>query len=452
MQAMMYASALWFGAFDGADAATRDFFRWLTLLAATPVVFYSAAPFFTGAFRLASARRLGMDVPVALAVALIYAGSVIEIFAGGRDIWLESVSMFIFFLCTGRYLEMRARHHAGDLSDALARLTPVFADRVQADGTLLRVGAFELVPGDRVVVGDGGSVPADGMLETEQCRVDEALLCGESTPRHRRRGEALCAGSIVVGTPATMRVTRVGADTVVAGIVALTTRAASSKPRLARAGERAAAGFVARVLVLAICTAIGWAIVDPSHALAATVAVLVVACPCAFALAAPAAVTRALAVLNGRGVLVVRPDALEDLAGVTHVVFDKTGTLTEPTIAGDAAALAIAAALSQGSRHPFARAFAAAAPATLPAVEGRESMAGRGIGGVIGGRRYRLGRADYALGCESSPSNLEDEVVLADADGVVAAFPVDERLRPGARAAVDALVRAGIDVMIVSGE
>ena len=335
MQAMMYASALWFGAFDGADAVTREVFRWLTLLATTPVVFYSAAPFFAGAFRLLRARRLGMDVPVALAVALIYAGSVIEILAVGPDIWLESVSMFIFFLCAGRYLEMRARHHAGDVSDALARLTPLFADRVQPDGTLLRVGAIELVPGDRVVVGEGASVPADGTLETEHCRVDEALLCGESTPRQRRRGDALCAGSIIVGAPATVRVTRVGADTVVAGIVALTTRAAAAKPRLARAGEQAAAGLVARVLVLAAFTAIGWTIADSSHALAATVAVLVVACPCAFALAAPAAVTRALAVLTERNVLVVRPDALEDLAGVTHVIFDKTGTLTEPAIDRD---------------------------------------------------------------------------------------------------------------------
>src|SRR5205814_4689629 len=208
MQAMMYASALWFGAFEGADVATRDFFRWLTLLAATPVVFYSAAPFFSGARRLIGARRLGMDVPVALAVALIYAGSTIEVFTGGPDVWFESVSMFVFFLCVGRYLEMRARHRAGDLSDALARLTPAFADRVEADGSLLRVGAFELVPGDRVVVADRSSVPADGVLETAACRVDEALLCGESEPRQKRRGETLCAGSVVVGTPATMRVTR----------------------------------------------------------------------------------------------------------------------------------------------------------------------------------------------------------------------------------------------------
>jgi Cu2+-exporting ATPase len=462
MQAMMYASALWFGAFDGVDAATRELFRWLTLLATTPVVFYSAAPFFAGAQRLVRLRRLGMDVPVALAVALIYAGSVIELFAGGPDVWFESLAMFVFFLCVGRYLEMRARHHAGDLSDALARLTPAFADRVEADGTLLRVGALELVPGDRVLVPEGGSVPADGTLETEECRVDEALICGESTPRRKRRGEALCAGSIVAGAPAILRVTRVGADTVVAGIVALTTRAASSKPRLARDGERAAAGFVARVLLLALCTAVCWALVDPSRALAATVAVLVVACPCAFALAAPAAVTRALAVLTGRGVLVVRPDALEHLASATHILFDKTGTLTEPAVAHDRtvtrhgidrdAALGIAAALAQGARHPLAHAFAADAPAILPAVEARESVAGRGIGGVVGGRGYRLGRADHALRLDRCPPHLEDAVVLADDEGLVAAFRVDERLRPGARAAVDALVRAGVDVMIASGD
>ena len=462
MQAMMYASALWFGAFDDADVATRDFFRWLSLLVATPVVFYAAAPFFAGARRLIAARRLGMDVPVALAVALIYAGSLVEVVTGGPDVWFESVSMFVFFLCAGRYLEMRARHRAGDLSDALARLTPVFADRLEDDGSLLRVGALELVPGDRIVVADGGSIPADGMLESAECRVDEALLCGESAPLTRRRGDSLCAGSVVMDTPATVRVTRVGADTVVAGIVALTARAASTRPRLARVGEREAASFVARVLLLAACTAVGWAIVDPTRAFAATIAVLVVACPCAFALAAPAAVTRTLAVLTGRGVLVVRPDALEALASATHVLFDKTGTLTEPWIAHDRtvtlrdidrdAALALAAALAQGSRHSLARAFAAAAPAALPPVNARESVAGRGVGGVIGGQRYRLGRADYALAREQHAPDLDDAVLLADDDGAIAAFHVEEQPRPGTRAAIDALARAGLDLAIASGD
>ena len=156
----------------------------------------------------------------------------------------------------------------------------------------------------------------------------------------------------------------------------MTERAAATRPRLVREGERAAAGFVARVLLLAAATAIGWALVDPERAFSATVAVLVVACPCAFALAAPAAVTRALAVLARRGVLVVKPDALEALASATQVVFDKTGTLTEPRIAIERTrllrrdrtatdALAIAAALAQGSRHALARAFAAERSDTL---------------------------------------------------------------------------------------
>jgi len=462
MQAMMYASALWFGAFDGVDVPTRDLFRWLTLIAATPVVLYSAAPFFAGAKRMIAAGSLGMDVPVALAVALIYAGSVIEVVTGGGDVWFESVSMFVFFLSVGRYLEMRARHRASDMSDALARLTPVFADRIEPDGSLLRVGAIELIPGDRVIVADGGSVPADGVLDGTECRVDEALLCGESAPITRRRGETLCAGSMIVGTPATLRVTRVGADTIVAGIVALTARAASARPRLAQVGARAAASFVARVLALAACTAIGWAFIDPARAFSATVAVLVVACPCAFALAAPAAVTRALAALTRRGVLVVRPDALESLASATHVLFDKTGTLTEPSIAlartmilrdiDRDAALALAAALAQGSRHPLARAFALAAPPTVPAVDARESFAGRGIGGVVAGRRYRLGRADYAMECATPPSRLDEMVVLADDDGAIAAFHVDERLRPGTRAAVNALAREGLTCAIASGD
>jgi Cu2+-exporting ATPase len=253
MQAMMYASALWFGAFDAVDVATRDAFRWLTLLAATPVVFYAAAPFFAGAKRLLAARRLGMDVSVALAIALIYAGSVVEVVARGPDVWFESVSMFVFFLSVGRYLEMRARHRAGDLSDALARLTPVFADRVEADGSLVRIGAVELVPGDQVIVADGAGVPADGVLESAQCRVDEALLNGESAPLAKRRGDPLCAGSVVIGHPATVRVTRVGADTVIARIVALTcTRrdheAAARTCRRARRGGLHRAGVVARRL------------------------------------------------------------------------------------------------------------------------------------------------------------------------------------------------------------
>ena len=211
-------------------------------------------------------------------------------------------------------------------------------------------------------------VPADGVL-SEHCRVDEALLCGESAPLTKRRGDALIAGSVVVDGRRQMRVERVGADTAWRASSRWWTRArARSRGSRAPANARRRS-FVARVLVLAALTAVGWASSIP-RAFSAAVAVLVVACPCAFALAVPAAVTRALAVLARRGVLVVRPDAIEDLAGATHVMFDKTGTLTEPELAladvqtfdgvSREAALRLAAALARESRHPVARAIAAA--------------------------------------------------------------------------------------------
>jgi Cu2+-exporting ATPase len=462
MQAMMYASALYLGAAEHMDTVTRDLFRWLGLLVATPVVLYSARPFFDGAARSLRARRLGMDVPVSLAILLIYTGSMVEVARGGAEVYFESVSMFVFFLLTGRYLEMRARHRAGDLSDALARLTPAFADRLRPDGSNERVGALELAVGDRVQIAEGGLVPADGRLDSAYCRVDESLLSGESAPQPRRRGDTLLAGSLLVEGPARLQVQRVGEGTVLAGIGTLIARAQSQRPRLARAGEQAAARFVARVLTLAALTAVGWCWLDPARAFAATVAVLVVSCPCAFALAVPAAITRALAVLARREVLVVQPDAIETLTRVTHVVFDKTGTLTDPQMSLDdvrvcgrieaTQALELAAALAQQSRHPIARAIAAAAAAPrVPAQEVRE-CAGAGLCGTIDGRRLRLGRADYALDGARVDADLREALVLADDTGPLATFHPGERLRRGAREAIAALREQGLQVEILSGD
>jgi Cu2+-exporting ATPase len=458
MQAMMYASALYLGALTAMDAATRDAMRWLGLLVATPVVFYSARPFFAGAWRALRARTLGMDVPVALAIALIYAASIVEAMRGGGEVYFDSVSMFVFFLLVGRYLEMRARHRAGNLADAMARLVPAFADRIVADGGIERIAALELAVGDRVQVAQGERVPADAVLESAVCGMDESLLSGESAPVRKRRGDALVSGSLLLDGPVIARVMRVGADTALAGIAALVARAQSERPRLAQAGERAAAGFVARVLALAALCAIGWSIVDPARALTATLAVLVVSCPCAFALAVPAALTRALSVLAARGVFVVHTDAIENLAQVTHAVFDKTGTLTDAELElarVDAAdrddALALAAALARGSRHPVAQTLARAASglARHEAPDIR-SVAGSGIEGVIGGRRLRLGSPAFAIGEAASPD--EDGVILAEDGKIIATFGLRERLRAGAREALDALRADGMGVELASGD
>ncbi len=458
MQAMMYASALYLGAFTAMDPATREAMRWLGLLVATPVVFYAARPFFAGAMRALRARTLGMDVPVALAIALIYGASLAEAMRGGGEVYFDSVSMFVFFLLTGRYLEMRARHRAGNLADAMARLVPAFADRIGADGGIERIGALELRVGDRVQIAQGKRVPADGVLESAACRVDEALLSGESAPVSKRRGDTLTGGSVVLEGPIVAQVTRVGADTALAGIAALVARAQSERPRLACAGERAAAGFVARVLALAALCAVAWSFIDPARALTATLAVLVVSCPCAFALAVPAALTRALSVLAARGVFVVHTDAIENLALATHAVFDKTGTLTQPDldVAGvDAAdrdaALALAAALARGSHHPIAQALARAAE-NLPvktAVDVR-TISGGGLEGRIDGRDFRLGQRAFAIGGNVDVD--DDSVILAEDDNAIATFRLRERLRAGAREALDALRANGVTVELASGD
>ena len=208
----------------------------------------------------------------------------------------------------------------------------------------------------------------------------------------------MIAGSVLMDGPIQMRVERVGADTALAGIAALVGRAQAQRPQLARAGERAAARFVARVLALTVLTAAAWSVLDPSRAFSAALAVLVVSCPCAFALAVPAAITRALEVLARCGVLVVKPDAIQALAEATHVVFDKTGTLTEPQLAladvatfsgvSRDAALRLAASLGRESRHPVARAIAAAyGEGRVEPATDVNSHAGLGVSGMVGGRK-----------------------------------------------------------------
>jgi len=461
MQAMMYASALYFGAFDAAGPDTRDLFRWLGLMVSSPVVLYSAQPFFAGALRALRARRLSMDVPVALAIALIYAASVVEMLRGASEVYFDSVSMFVFFLLLGRHLEMRARHRAGNLTDALARLTPAFADRVRPDGTIERINAAALVVGDRVRIATGAVVPADGTLQGAACRVDESMLTGESMAVAKQEADTLMAGSLVLAGPAEIQVQRVGADTLLSAIVTLVSRAQSERPRLAQSGERAAGRFVARVLLLSTLTAIGWSLLDPSRTFAATLAVLVVSCPCAFALAVPAALTRALALLAQRGVLVVHVDAIEKLAMVTHAVFDKTGTLSEPGFSvartsdriSATEALALAAALARCSRHPLARAIThAASQCALPEASGVEEVAGNGMIGSMGSRSLRLGHAGFALPNHIPDPSLEDALVLADELGFLAAFRMTDQARPGTRAAMSHLAALGIHVEIASGD
>ncbi|MEO8747560.1 MAG: cation-translocating P-type ATPase [Rhodanobacter sp.] len=466
MQVMSYALVMYLGVVDFIDFSTRELFRWLSLVTTLPVVLYSAQPFFRGARDELLRDRIGINLPVALAVSLVFAASAFSTITGGGEIYFDSVSMFVFLLLGGRYLELRSRHRSNARGDAVIDAAPWLAERRRSDGQLETIAAIELVAGDRVHVAEGGTIPADGLLESAAVRVDEAMLSGESRALWRQRGEPLLAGSVLLEGPADMRVDRAGSATASARLGDLAARIRNARVPVSDSDQGDVARFVTRILLLTTATAIGWLLVDPDRAFSAAVAVLVVACPCAFALTMPAALTRALGVLARRGVLVTNSTALVTLAHVDQAWFDKTGTLTTPQFSratltplrGDnpEQVLQWAVALARASSHPLARALSACAAdhaMSLHACDVRVT-AGGGIHGVIDGRALRLGNASFAL--EPSAGDiapgLRDSLVLADQSGAIAAFPVEERLREDAAHTLDALRDAGITCAIASGD
>lgn len=460
MQAMMFASVLYIGQFETVDATTTQLFRWLGLLAATPVVTWAALPLYRQALVDLRQRRLGIETTVTVAVLLIFLASVHAAWRGQGLIYFDSVSMFVFVLLAGRYAEMRARHHNGAGGEAVAEATPVAAERRDDDGALELVAIAELRPGDRVHVAEGDVVPADGVLDMPRARLNEALLSGEPNACERLRGEPVVAGSVAVDGPVDMRVTRVAARSTLGALGALAARAGTL--RQDRQRDRSAARFSVCVLSLAGLTALGWLLYDPTRAFEAAVTVLVVACPCAFALAAPTMMSRVLRVLAQSGVLAVRPEALHVLPHVDLALFDKTGTLTTPYLdpcdivilreAYAADVLPWAAALARASRHPLARLIvAAAAHGSIPEARDVQVVAGGGIRGWVAGRDLRLGHAGFVDLPDTHPF-AGSSLLLADADGLLAVFPVHERPRADAASTLQALRGEGVALEILSGD
>jgi Cu2+-exporting ATPase len=482
MQVMMLAVGLYVGDYQGMEDWIREFLRWICLILTVPVVTYSAQSFYSAAWRDLRRRQLGMDVPVALAILAAFAASLWYTWQGGGEVYYDSVTMFVFFLLTGRFLEMTVRHRAGQISEALVRMLPATATRLDATGGETVVPIAELAPGDRVLVRPGETLPADGRITEGASSVDESLLTGESLPLPKRAGEALIGGSVNVDSPLVMRVEKVGADTVLSAIVRLLDRAQGEKPRLALLADRIAGWFVAALLaVAAVVLAAWWSLSDFDTAFRVTLSVLVVTCPCALSLATPTAIVAATGALTRLGVLTTRGHALETLARATHVIFDKTGTLTfgrpqvaaVETIDGLEArrGLALAAALERGSEHPVGRALAEAAGERALAATELHNTPGSGIEGQIEGRRYRVGRPEFVAALSACTPRLRvgeglgvmalerDDldaastwVALGDETGLLAWFQLTDTLRPGAAAAVAALRARGLAVELLSGD
>ncbi|VAW77311.1 Type cbb3 cytochrome oxidase biogenesis protein CcoI; Copper-translocating P-type ATPase [hydrothermal vent metagenome] len=462
MQVMMLAVALYAGEADGMDSGLRQFLRWVSLLLTVPVVLYSARPFFSSAWRDMKRRRAGMDVPVTLAISAAFLASAWATINGSGEIYFDSVTMFTFFLLAGRFLEMGARHRAGQAAEELVKLLPATAARLDENGEQ-RIPVADLVVGDRVLVRPGESVPADGRVIEGQSSVDESLLTGESHPCRRQPGDLLVGGSVNNESPLVMEIEQVGEETVLSSIVRLLDRAQTEKPSVAKLADRIAGWFVAALLVLTTGVAVWWWQYDPTHAFAITLSVLVVTCPCALSLATPAAVTAATGALTRLGVLTTRGHALETLAHATHMIFDKTGTLTEGKLSLSQVelfstrdrehCLSLAAALEQASEHPIANALRREAEVSGEA-KTLIATPGEGIEGWIDGDCYRIGTAAFVTGLltEAPDQALPDGVVLGDENGLLAHFLFTDPIREQAHEALNQLRGLGLEIELLSGD
>ena len=480
MQVMMYALPAYLADAGSMGEDVRLLMRLASLVLTVPVVFFSAAPFFRGAWRDMRRRKPGMDVPVALGIGVAFAASLGATFIGGEQVYYDSITMFVFFLLCARWLEMRARQKAAANLEYLDKALPLAAHRLRDYTRGLEtdeIPAISLRAGDLVLVRSGENCPGDGIIVEGDTECDESLLTGESNPVRKRIGEEVRAASFNCLSPVVVRVTHVGEDTCVSGVRRLAERAGAQRPGIAELAERLASRFVVGVLIFAAASALLWLWIDASRAGWIAVAVLVVSCPCALSLATPTVMTVAVGRLARRGVVVVHAHAIEALAGVTHVVFDKTGTLTEGRFSLVAAmpqrgvdldhALSIAAALERNSEHPIATALVAATTrAGVMVASAIRNVPGSGIEGSVDGLRYRLGTLAFVTGIadalhatgkfsghSTGPDRAGATRVWLGCDGRwLACFDLVDQLRPQAKSVVQRLQAHGKRVLIWSGD
>ncbi|MFW2177354.1 MULTISPECIES: heavy metal translocating P-type ATPase [unclassified Moraxella] len=522
MQAMMFAVALYFGAYTGISDNDRQFLRWVSLFVSIPVFLVAGLPFFQSAWSAMKAKQVNMDVPISIAIVITFFASLYATLTHTGETYYDSVSMLIFFLLAGKYVEHNARMKASNLANDLVVVEPILVAKLGHEAILTGddltqfsqyyqnlandnlitnalteatvkqqpieeslVTAQSIKVGDIVRIDAGSSVISDGILLSNTATVSQSLLTGESDLIVKQLGDNIVGGSQNDSQPFIMQVTTLPKDSQMGVIDRLVNRSLSEKPQIALKADKLARWFVARVLLIASAVFIAWYFINPSHAMWATVAVLVATCPCALSLATPIALTVATNRLATLGFLATRGHTITTLAEVTHIAFDKTGTLTygQPNLLAIEALtqnadtdnlLAIAGALEVGSRHPIAHALLTATRQIhLPTTQQLSHIAGGGLQAMIDGKTYRLGHYGFAVGEDTAEANQIAEqnqqlpnlakyqastsvTLSVKTDGehwqVLAHFYFHDKIRDEAVSMIASLKQQGVQVLMLTGD
>ena len=451
MNVMLLSISVW----SGAEAATRDLLHWVSALIALPAIAYAVVPFVRSAWNALSARRMNMDVPISLAVLLAAGHSIAETMQGGEHAYFDAGITLLFFLLIGRYLEHHTRSAARSAAAELLAMTGREALRVMPDGARHITPLEDLAPGMVIEVAPGERLPADGTIIKGETELDRSLVTGESLPDPAAPGDDVHAGFLNLTGMIQVTVTATGEATLLADIARMVDAAERGRGRYDRIADRAARIYAPAVHVVAAAAFLGWYLLSGElrTALQVAVAVLIVTCPCALALAVPTVHTVASSRLFRQGIFLKDGAELERLAEIDTVAFDKTGTLTtgEPKLtdgpADDDPAWPVAAGLALHSHHPLSRAIAAEAErrGIAPAVvEDCREQPGLGVSGTVDGSEVRLGRASWAGASGSG--------VALSMPGRTVSFTFEESLREGAQETCTAMASQGLDLAILSGD
>ncbi|MBN9433940.1 MAG: cadmium-translocating P-type ATPase [Bosea sp.] len=452
---MLFSVSVW----SGADPTTRDMFHWLSALIAIPAIAYAGRPFFRSAFAALRVGRTNMDVPITIGVLLATALSLYETFTSGAHAYFDASTMLLFFLLVGRSFDHLMRERARGAVANLARLMPRGAHRLLPDGTTAFVAAEAIEPGMALLLRAGERLPVDCRVTSGSGDVDCSIVTGESMAVAVHPGSEIAAGAVNLSGPLTVAALRPASQSFLAQMAELMESAESGRTAHRRIADRAASIYAPVIHLAALATFIGWVVLtaDWHTALMNAVAVLIITCPCALALAVPIVQAVAAGRLFRSGIMMRDGTGLERAAKVTDVAFDKTGTLTlgklrfAGQLSGRADDLALAAALARHSQHPLSRALVAAAPDAPALVATVREVPGEGLeASLVGGGMLRLGSAPFCGGAEGESGGTE--VCLGRDGRVIAVFAFEDVIRPDAAEAVASLVAAGRGVEILSGD
>ncbi|NVK24849.1 MAG: cadmium-translocating P-type ATPase [Gammaproteobacteria bacterium] len=475
MQVMMIAFAMYFGAFTSMESHQTGYFKWLSMLLTLPVVFYSALPFLFGSISSLKAKKLNMDVPVAIAIYGAFLASFYQLIIHGLDgaqgeVFFESIAMFTFLLLIGKYLEFRAKSKAILSNANLHKNIPTTACKL-VNNEQQTVLVKNLVLNDIILIKPGEHIAVDGEIIKGESSINESVLNGEFEPVNKQVGDKVFAGSVNNDGVITIKVTALGDNTTLSKISNLQAEFSNYKPEFTQFADKIAHQFVFSQLVLAVITYVVWYFYQPVDAFWVSLSVLVATCPCALSLATPTAYTCILSTLNRQGILIKNPEAFDKLTKVTHVAFDKTGTLTQGQFSISASRYietnlisklelnCLIVHLQLQSEHPIAKAFTKStlqvdANRNLPSMEQVKVHVGKGVSAIYKDLQIKIGSASFCLNdAEQSTSMLKEANVFVTVNNQLCAeFEVADKIKPEAQTLLSKLSEMDLSNVMLTGD